>query len=158
MTHLDPPSRYGPVSDVHVTPNSAQLAPIDISAATVTALVIMCDLDEATHAPDERLLLMQITQFLRLSDGSLIRLDMDRGLSRYRHGPTEPISWKRPAREVVTEVVTLVQSEALEPNAFPWDLYAEAAQRRGIRTNAADLSDIPWSVFLSTQLAEAYEM
>lgn len=146
------------MSEVHGAPKPAQLAPIDISAATVTALVIMCDLEEATHAPDERLLLMQITQFLRLSDGSLIRLDMDRGLSRYRHGPTKPISWKRPAREVVAEVVTLVQSEALEPHAFPWDLYAEAAQRRGVRTNTAELSDIPCSVFISGQLAEAYEM
>lgn len=158
MSHLEHSLRYGPVSDIHGAPEPAHLAPIDIPAATVNALVIMCDLDEATHASDDRSLLMQITQFLRLSDGSLIRLDMDRGLSRYRHGPTEPISWKRPAREVVAEVLTLVQSEALEPNTFPWDLYAEAAQRRGVNTNAADLSDIPWSVFLSGQLAEAHEM
>ena len=158
MSHLEPSSGYGSVSDADGAPEPAHLAPIDIPAATVTALVIMCDMDDATHASDERSLLIQITQFLRLSDGSLIRLDMDRGLSRRRHGPTEPISWKRPAREVVAEVVNLVQSDALEPNAFPWDLYAEAAKRRGIHTSAAELSGIPWSVFLSGQLAEAYEM
>lgn len=158
MTHLEPSSRYGPVNEIHGTRKPPHLVAVDVSAATVAALVIMCDLDDAAQASDERSLLMQITQFLRLSDGSLIRLDMDRGLSRRQHGPTEPISWKRPARDVVAEVVNLVQSEALEPNAFPWDLYAEAAQRRGVHTNAAELSGIPWSVFLSGQLAEAYEM
>lgn len=157
MSHLEPSSRYGPVNDMQGTRKSPRLAAVNVSAATVAALVIMCDLDDAAQASDERSLLIQITQFLRLSDGSLIRLDMDRGLSRRRHGPTEPISRKRPASELVTEVVNLVQSEALEPNAFPWDLYAESAQRRGIHTNAAELSGIPWSVFLSGQLAEVHE-
>lgn len=100
---------------------------------------------------------MKLTQYLRLSDESMIRLDMDRGVSSSKFGPTEAVSWKRPAADVVSEVLTLVQADAAEPDSFPWEAYAEAARLRGIAVDVEALRDLPHTVLLSDELATIYE-
>ena len=98
-----------------------------------------------------------MTQYLRLSDESMIRLDMDRGVSSCKHAPTENVSWKSSAAEVISEVLTLVRADAAEPDSFPWDQYAEAAQLRGISVDIEALRDLPHTVLLSDELATIYE-
>ena len=98
-----------------------------------------------------------MTQYLRLSDESMIRLDMDRGVSSFKHGLTENISWKRSAAEVISEVLTLVQADGPEPHSFPWDQYAEAARLRGISIDSEGLRHLPYTVLLSDELAAIYE-
>ncbi|TDW29884.1 hypothetical protein EDD25_1602 [Cryobacterium psychrophilum] len=100
---------------------------------------------------------MKITQYLRLSDESMIRLDMDRGVSSFKHGHIEAISWKRSAVDVISEVLTLVQAEASVPDSFPWEQYTEAARLRGIAVDAEALRDLPHTVLLSDELATIYE-
>lgn len=100
---------------------------------------------------------MKMTQYLRLSDESMIRLDMDRGVSSSKFGHSEVISWKRSAADVIAEVLTLVQADAAEPDSFPWDEYAAAARLRGIAVDAEALRDLPHTVLLSDDLATIYE-
>ena len=100
---------------------------------------------------------MKMTQSLRLSDGSMIRLDMDRGVSTFKLGHTEAVSWKRSAADVISEVLTLVQADATEPGSFPWEQYAQAARLRGISIDAEALHDLPHTVLLSGELATIYE-
>ena len=100
---------------------------------------------------------MKMTQYLRLSDASMIRLDMDRGVSSSRFGPNEVTSWKRSAADVISEVLTLVRADAAEPDTFPWEEYAKAARLRGIKVGTEALRDLPHTVLLSDELATIYE-
>lgn len=100
---------------------------------------------------------MKITQYLRLSDESMIRLDMDRGVSAFKLGHTPDISWKRSAADVISEVLTLVQADAPEPDSFPWEQYAQAAKLRGISVDAEELRDLSPTVLLADELATIYE-
>lgn len=96
--------------------------------------------------------------YLRLSDESMIRLDMDRGVASSKYGHVRPVSWKRPAADVIAEVLTLVRGDdAAKPDSFPWEAYAEAAQLRGISVDAEALRDLPHTVLLSDELATIYE-
>ena len=100
---------------------------------------------------------MKMTQYLRLSDESMIRLDMDRGVTSSKFGHTGAISWKRSAADVISEVLTLVQADAAEGDVFPWEEYARAARLRGISVDAQALRDLPHTVLLSDDLATIYE-
>ena len=101
---------------------------------------------------------MKMTQYLRLSDESMIRLDMDRGVSASQHGHSETVSWKRSAADVIAEVLTLVKGDDVaQPDSFPWDDYAKAARLRGIQVDAQALRDLPHTVLLSDDLATIYE-
>ena len=100
---------------------------------------------------------MKMTQYLRLSDESMIRLDMDRGVSTFKYGYTEPLSWKRTSADVISEVLTLIQGDEPDPGSFPWEEYAEAARLRGISVDATALHDLPHTVLLSDELATIYE-
>jgi len=101
---------------------------------------------------------MKMTQYVRLSDESMIRLDMDRGVTSLKHGHTGPMSWKRSAADVIAEVLTMVQADdAAKPDSLPWEEYAEAARLRGISVDATALRDLPHTVLLSDELATIYE-
>ena len=101
---------------------------------------------------------MKMTQYLRLSDESMIRLDMDRGVSSSQHGHSETVSWKRSAADVIAEVLTLVKGDDVaQPDSFPWDDHAKAARLRGIAVDAEALRDLPHTVLLSDELATIYE-
>jgi len=101
---------------------------------------------------------MKMTQYLRLSDESMIRLDMDRGVSSFQHGQSATVSWKRSAAAVIAEVLTLVKGDDVaQPDSFPWDDHAKAARLRGIAVDAEALRDLPHTVLLSDELATIYE-
>jgi hypothetical protein len=101
---------------------------------------------------------MKMTQYLRLSDESMIRLDMDRGVSSFKHGHIGAVSWKRSSADVISEVLTLVQADdAAKPDSFPWEEYAKAARLRGIAVDAEVLRGLPHTVLLSDELATIYE-
>lgn len=86
----------------------------------------------------------------------MLRLDMDRGLSAFKLGRIEAVSWKRSAADVIAEVLTLVQADATEPGSFPWEQYAQAARLRGIPIAAEALRALPYTVLLSGDLATIY--
>lgn len=158
MTESDERARYVPIrpESAHTVP--AHRSPFDISNLSVTGLVIICELGDPPPGNSRPSISMNITQYLRLSDQSMIRLDMDRGVSTFKRGQrVEPVSWKRPAADVISEVLTLVQAEAPERKSFPWEEYANAARLRGISVDADALRNLPHTVLLSDELATIYE-
>jgi hypothetical protein len=136
----------------------AHRKPFEMSSLSVTGLVIICELDDPVPENSRPSLSMKMTQYLRLSDQSMIRLDMDRGVSSSQHGHSESVSWKRSAADVIAEVLTLVKGDDVaQPASFPWGDYAQAARLRGIAVDAEALSDLPYTVMLSDELATIYE-
>jgi hypothetical protein len=136
----------------------AQRRPFDISSLSVTGLVIICELGDPVPENVRPTMTMTMTQYLRLSDESMIRLDMDRGVSSSKFGHSEVIFWKRSAADVIADVLTLVKADdAAKPDSFPWEEYAKAAQLRGIAVDAEVLRDLPHTVLLSDELATIYE-
>ncbi len=99
---------------------------------------------------------MKITQCVRLADGSLIRLDVDRGVTSVRHGAAEGevISWKGPADDLIAEILDLVGDD--DPEAHPWHELAEAARKRGVDVDAATLSGLPYQVLLSAEVVSVF--
>ena len=93
--------------------------PFDISSLSVTGLVIICELDDPAPGNSRPTMSMKMTQYLRLSDESMIRLDMDRGVSSSQHGHSETVSWKRSAADVIAEVLTLVKG-MMSRNPIPF--------------------------------------
>jgi hypothetical protein len=157
MTDSDERAEYIPIGGGSTSTEPAHRLPFDISSLSVTGLVIICELDDPPPGNARPTLSQKMTQYLRLSDESLIRLDMDRGVDSFKHGRTETISWKRSADDVISEVLTLIQADATEPDSFPWEQYAEAAQLRGISVDVETLRDLPHTVLLSDELAAIYE-
>jgi hypothetical protein len=157
MTDSDERAQYGPIGRGSARTEPAHRLPFDISELPVTGLVIICELDDPPPGNSRPSMGMKMTQYLRLSDESMIRLDMDRGVSASKHGNVEPLSWKRSAEDVIAEVLTLVQADTAEPASFPWEQYAEAARLRGISVDAEGLRDLPHTVLLSDELATIYE-
>ena len=157
MTDSDERGRYVPMQRESVGIERAQRLPFDISRLSVTGLVIICELGDPVPENVRPTMTMTMTQYLRLSDESMIRLDMDRGVSSSKYGPGA-VSWKRSAADVIEEVLTLVRGDdAAKPGSFPWEAYAEAAQLRGISVDAEALRDLPHTVLLSDELATIYE-
>lgn len=139
----------------HIIP--AQRRTFHLASLTVTGLVIVCDLDEQVPENVRPHMSMSMTQLLRLSDGSLIRLDMDRGVTTARYGGEKDASWKRSSAEVVAEVLTLIQADGVDQESFGWDVYAEAARARGIEVTEDGLRDLPCTVMFTDELAAIYE-
>lgn len=100
---------------------------------------------------------MKITQYLRLSDDSMVRLDMDRGVSSFTHGDVRPVSWKRAAQDVIDEVLDLVRADGVGGESFPWEEYAEAARVRGIELEPAELKGLPYAVLISDEVTKIFE-
>lgn len=157
MTDNNERAQYGPIRRGSDHTEPAHRLPFDMPGLAVTGLVIICELGDPPPGNSKPSMSMKITQYLRLSDESMIRLDMDRGVSASKFGHVEPISWKRPAAEVISEVLTLVQADATEPDSFPWEQYAQAARLRGITVNAEELRDLPHTVLLSDELTTIYQ-
>jgi hypothetical protein len=127
--------------------------PFDISSLSVTGLVIICELDDPPSGNSVPSMSMKMSQYQ-----SMIRLDMDRGVSSLRHGPSGPVSWKRPAADVIAEVLNLVKGDdETRPDSFPWEDYAKAARLRGIAVDAEALRVLPHTVLLSDEFATVYE-
>ena len=120
----------------------------------VIGLVAICDVSDRPTANTRPHVSMSVMQYLRLSDFSLVRLDMDRGVTTVMHGAEadEPTSWGRPLSEVIEEVMALVRADdPHDPTAHPWVELAEAAERRGISTEPRTLSTLPYEVLLTTK-------
>ncbi|RQP09143.1 MAG: hypothetical protein EAS51_12560 [Microbacteriaceae bacterium] len=150
--------RFVPLGDPEAArPDPAKRLPFDLSKLSVTGLVIVCELAPPPPGNARPSMSMTMTQYLRLSDHSMIRLDMDRGVDTFKFGYADPPSWKRTAAEVVAEVLTLIQGDEPDPGSFPWHEYAEAARLRGISVDAEALRDLPHAVLLSDELAATFE-
>lgn len=80
------------------------------------------------------------SQYVRLGDDSLVRLDMDRGFTSVRHGLSEDedVSLARTTGQFVAEVLDLVQPDD-ESNADPHPL-EELAKQRGSAASALTAS------------------
>ena len=159
MTDSAERGRYVPMQRGSAGIERAQRLPFDISSLSVTGLVIVGELGDPVPENVGPSMTMKITQYLRLSDESMIRLDMDRGVvASSKHGQHGAVSWKRSAADVIAEVLNLVRGDdAAKPDSFPWEQYAEAAQLRGISVDAEALRDLPHTVLLSDELAAIYE-
>jgi len=160
LTRMDVPDdvvRYAPNRPDRLQHEAAKRLPFALTQLTATSLVFVCELDDA---PSENLrpsLHLSITQYIRMSDGSMIRLDMDRGLSSFAHGHARPVSWKRSSADVIEEIVTILKADEPDPESFPWDEYAEAARLRGVNVDTSALRDLPHTVLLSDELARVFE-
>ncbi|WP_207218961.1 hypothetical protein [Pengzhenrongella frigida] len=151
--------RYVPVRAATGGRDIAQRRAFDLPELNVVATVAVCDVDENPTRNTLPNISMKITQCVRLADESLIRLDMDRGVTSVRHGAAEGevISWKRPADEVIAEILDLVRTDDEDdPEAHPWDDLAEAARKRGIDVDAATLSGLPYQVLLSAEVVSVF--
>jgi hypothetical protein len=158
MTDSDEQGSYAPIGQGSARTEILHRLPFDISTLSVTGLVIICELDDPVPENTRPTMSMKMTQYLRLSDDSMIRLDMDRGVTSSRFGGGDVVSWKQTAADVIAEVLALVQADGLGPDdEFPWEEYAEAAQLRGISVDADALRDLPHTVLLSDELTEIYE-
>ena len=157
MTDSDERGPHAPTQRGSVGIECAPRLPFDISSLSVTGLVIICELGDPVPENVRPTMTMTMTQYLRLSDESMIRLDMDRGVASSKHGPGD-VSWKRSAADVIEEVLNLVRGDdAAQPDSFPWEAYAEAGRLRGISVDAEALRDLPHTVLLSDELATIYE-
>jgi hypothetical protein len=128
-----------------------------ISDLSVSGLVIICELDDQPQGNSRPSQSLKITQYVRMSDESMIRLDMDRGMSSFKHGHGRPVSWRRTAGQVLEEVLAIVQADDPEPGEFPWDEYAAAANLRGVSVDSASLRKLHPTVLLSDELARQFE-
>jgi len=137
----------------------AQTRASDLSELEVVATVAVCDLDDPPTANTLPNISMKITQYVRLVDESLVRLDADRGVTAAYHGAAvgDAISWKRPFDEVIAEILVLVRPyDEDDPDEHPWDELAEAARQRGVEVDAATLSRLPFQVLLSAEVVSAF--
>ncbi|PPI56281.1 hypothetical protein C5D35_03460 [Rathayibacter toxicus] len=150
--------RYVPLDPDAPQITPAKRLPFDLSQLSVTGLVIICELVDPPPGNIQPAMSFSMNQYLRLSDESMIRLDMDRGLTSFKHGYyTEPVSWKAKAADVLSEILRLIQGDEPDPGTFPWDEYAEAAQLRGISVEAETLSTLPYTILLSDELITIFE-
>ncbi|MBH0109166.1 hypothetical protein I6E81_03195 [Salinibacterium sp. NG22] len=158
MTDSDEQGSYAPIGRAAASSEILHRLPFDMSTLSVTGLVIICELDVPAPENTQPTMSMKMTQYLRVSDDSMIRLDMDRGVTTSRFGGGDVVSWKRSAADVISEVLDLVRNDdAAKPDSFPWEGYAEAAQLRGISVDADALRGLPHTVLLSDELTEIYE-
>lgn len=157
MTNESDRVQYVPIHPESARTEPARRVPFDLSALTVTGLVIVCELDHRPTANEGPSMSMKMTQYLRLSDDSMIRLDMDRGVTAARFGAVEPVSWKRSSEEVIAEVLDLIQGDEPDPGFFPWEEYAQAARLRGMSVDADSLRGLPHTVLISDELAGIFE-
>ena len=140
-------------------PGPATRSRFDLHSLKAVGTVAVCDVDETPTANTLPSITMSIVQHVRLSDGSLVRLDMDRGVTSARHGAPagEAVSWKRPLDAVLEEVLALVRADdPADPTAHPWEELAAAARLRGVDVDAEALSALPYQVVLSAEAVETF--
>jgi hypothetical protein len=147
-------ARGGPRGD-----SLATRSRFDLHSLEAVGTVAVCDVDETPTANVLPSISMSIVQHVKLSDGSLVRLDMDRGVTSARHGAPagEAVTWKRPLGAVLEEVLALVRADdPADPTAHPWEALAEAARMRGVDVDAEALSALPYQVVLSAEAVETF--
>lgn len=119
----------------------------------------ICDVDEISTANVQPSTSVKIAQYVRLSDESFIRLDMDRGFTDVRHGARESVSWKRSADDLIAEILDLVQADDRHsPGSHPWEQLAGAARMRGVDVDGATLRELPYQVLLTDELIAQFEL
>lgn len=150
--------RYVPLRPAEEYWAAPQRRSFVLSELSVTGLVIICELDEPLVGAKRPTMSMKITQYVRMSDDSMVRLDMDRGVSSFKHGWVRPVSWKRAAPDVIHEVLDLVRADGANGESFPWEAYAEAARVRGIEVDPEELKDLPHTVLISNELTKIFEL
>ena len=157
----------GPIEGLHYAPfhgkpgdaEPARRLPFDLSDLRVIGTLAICDVDETPTANIRPSISIKITQYVRLSDESLIRLDMDRGVTTGGRGAGESISWKRTADDLIAEILDLVQADDRHnPGSHPWEDLAEAARRRGIDVDGATLRELPYRVLLTDAVTVLFEL
>jgi hypothetical protein len=151
---------YVPIHGKPGDAEPAQRLPFVLSGLRVIGTIAVCDVDKAaTTANVGPSVSVSITQYVRLSDDSLIRLDMDRGFTDVRSGPREDVSWKRRADDLIAEILDLVQADDRHnPGSHPWENLAEAARMRGIDVDGATLRELPYRVVLTDELIVLFEL
>ncbi|MFC4627824.1 hypothetical protein ACFO6V_06240 [Promicromonospora alba] len=157
----------GPIEGFHYAPfygkpgdaEPAQRLPFDLFGLRVIGTVAICDVDETPTANVQPSISIKITQYVRLSDESLIRLDMDRGVTTGGSEADENISWKRTADDLIAEILDLVQADDRHnPGSHPWEDLAEAAQLRGIDVDGGTLAELPYRVLLTDAVTVVFEL
>lgn len=157
MSEDDEQIRYVPLRPADEYHRAPQRRAFVLSELSVTRLVIICELDQPLTGRSRPTMSMKITQYLRMSDDSMVRLDMDRGVSSFKHGWERPVSWKSAAQDVIDEVLDLVRADGVDGESFPWEEYAETARVRGIEVGPDELKDLPHTVLISDELTKVFE-
>lgn len=134
--------------------------PFILHELRVVGTLAVCDVDKTPTPNALPSISVKITQYVRLADESLIRLDLDRGFTSVRHGAGTTVSWKRTTSDLIAEILDLVgtDDEDHHPGSHPWEQLAEAARRRGIDVSAATLSELPYQVLLTAEVASLFEL
>ena len=159
MTGENDGFRYAPLRGTPEGGEPAQRLPFELSGLDVIGTLAICDIDETPTANVQPSISVKITQYVRLSDESLVRLDMDRGFTDVRHGTSEDISWKRRADDLIAEILDLVQGDDRHnPGTHPWDDLAEAARARGVDVDGVTLRELPYRVLLTDDLTVLFEL
>ena len=157
MSKPDFVPRYRPLLTKGAERSELTREPLIIKNTPVIALIIMCDLDSPPAENTSPTLSVSIAQYLKLQDGSLIKLDMDRGLTSFWHGtPNAPGKWHQTADKAIQELLTIVKADVPNQIAFPWEEYVEAATQRGIDIDEVKLRALPYQVTFSDALMKAY--
>lgn len=144
-----------PMANYRIDP---RVQPFDPAQLAVTGIVILCECQGPVPGSHVPAMHMSMTQFVRLADKSMIRLNMDRGVgSGQMNAREEPVSWKSSGEEVLKEVLDLIRGDIPDRDEFPWDDYARTARLRGISVSAETLMKLPVTVFLSDELIRVYE-
>ncbi len=151
---------YAPIHGKPGDAEPAQRLPFDPAGLRVIGTLAICGIDETvTTANVGPSVSVSITQYVRLSDESLIRLDMDRGFTDVRSGAREDVSWKRTADDLIAEILDLVQGDDRHnPGVHPWEDLAEAARMRGIDVDGSTLRELPYRVLLTDELIVHFEL
>lgn len=157
MSKPDLQPRYRPLLTVSAELSELTREPLIVKNTPVIALIIMCDLDTPPVEKTSPTLSVSIAQYLKLQDGSLIKLDMDRGLTSFWHGnPNTPRKWHQTANKAIQELLTIVKADVPHQVDFPWEEYVKAATQRGIDIDEAKLRALPYQVTFSDSLMKAY--
>ncbi|MFK4788229.1 hypothetical protein [Microbacterium sp. ZW T5_56] len=157
MTDAEP-TRYVPLDPMSNYRIDPRVQPFDPAELTVTGIVILCEYQGPVPGSQVPSMHMSMTQFVRLSDRSMIRLNMDRGVGGGQmNAQEEPVSWKSSGEEVLKEVQDLIRGDVPDRDEFPWEEYARTAQLRGISVDAETLMKLPVTVFLSDELIRMFE-
>lgn len=157
MSKPDFPPRYRPLLTEGAERSELTRKPLIIKNTPVIALIIMCDLDTPPAWNSRPTISVSISQYLKLQDSSLIKLDMDRGLTSFWHGnPNTPGKWQQTADKAIQELLTIVKADVPNQVDFPWEEYVKAATQRGIDIDEAKLRALPYQVTFSDSLMKAY--
>lgn len=157
MSKPDFSPRYCPLLTDGAERSELTRKPLIIKNTPVIALIIMCDLDTPPVENTSPTLSVSIAQYLKLQDGSLIKLDMDRGLVSFWHGNSDaPGKWQQTADKAIQELLTIVKADVPHQVDFPWEEYVKAATQRGIDIDEAKLRALPYQVTFSDALMKAY--